>query len=137
MATTATDYGADALALLDLPEVEIMGTGDIVVAYAIGRRWLTPSGALEEIGDTEPYDSIDVREWLGRRFKVGDRSVLDDLQTQAAQVALGDLRVRSITVAATFTAGVLTLRGAGQGAKGPFSLVLSVDGLSAQILRGG
>jgi hypothetical protein len=133
----AVDYGTDLLALDDITDPEILVSGDLNVAYALARRWLTPTSALEEIGDPEPYDSIDVREWLGNRFSLQDRTVLDDLQTQAQQVLLGDPRVETATVTATFVRGVLTLNGQGTGAAGPFTLVLAVDGVTAALLRGG
>lgn len=133
----STDYGTDVQALDDLPDPEVLCSGDLNVAYALARRWLTPTGALEEIGDPEPYDSIDVREWLGNRFSLTDRSVIDDLQTQAQQVLLGDPRVESATVVATYAQGTLTLTARGLGADGPFTLVLSVNGVTASLLRGG
>src|SRR3954470_2662260 len=103
----AVDYGLDLLALDDLTDPETMVGGNLNVAYAMARRWCTPTGALAAVGDPGPYDSIDVREWFGARFSLGDRSVLDDLQTQAQQVLVGDPRVESATVRATYAAGTL------------------------------
>jgi hypothetical protein len=133
----ATDYGLDVLAVDDLTDPEQLVSGDLNVTYALARRWLTPTGALDEIGDPGPYDSIDAREWLGNRFSLTDRSVLDDLQTQAQQVLQGDPRVETATATVTYAAGVLTLTGQGVGTAGPFELVLAVDGVTATILRGG
>lgn len=134
----STDYGTDVLALDDVEDPEVLASGDLNVAYALARRLLTPTGALEEIGETEPYDSIDVREWLGNRFRLTDRSVLDDLQTQAAQVLGADPRVETVdSVVVTYAQGTLTLTARMSGAAGPFALILSVNGVSASLLRGG
>lgn len=135
--STLVDYGTDVRCLDDVDDPEVLVSGDLGMAYALARRWLHNPEDFEEIGETEPYDCIDVREWLGNRFSLTDRGVLDDLQTQAQQVLLGDPRVQTATVTATFAQGTLTLSARGVGAAGPFSLVLAVDGVTAQILRGG
>lgn len=131
------DYGTDVRCLDDVDDPEVLVSGDLGMAYALARRWLHNPEDFEEIGETEPYDCIDVREWLGNRFSLTDRGVLDDLQTQAQQVLLGDPRVETATVLAAYAQGVLTLTGRGVGAFGPFNLILAVDGVTAQILRGG
>src|SRR4051812_26109170 len=99
------DYGIDLLALDDVTDPEALVSGNLNVAYALARRWCTSTGALDAIGDPGPYDSIDVREWFGARFSLLDRTVLDDLQTQAQQVLMGDPRVQTATVRATYAAG--------------------------------
>jgi hypothetical protein len=133
----ATDYGLDLLAGDDLTDPEQFASGDLNVTYALVRRWLTPTGALDEIGDPGPYDSIDTREWLGNRFSLSDPGVLDDLQAQAQAVLVGDPRVETATATVTYAAGVLTLTGEGVGTAGPFKLVLAIDGVTTTVLRGG
>jgi len=133
----ATDYGIDVRCLDDVDDPEVLVSGDLNVAYALARRWLHDPEEFEEIGETKPYDCIDIRGWFGQRLSLTDRSTLDNIQTQHAQVLLGDVRVLSATVAASFANGVLTLTANGQGTNGPFTLVLASNGVTAQLLRGG
>jgi hypothetical protein len=130
-------YGTDVLALDDVQDPEVLVSEELNLAYALARRWLLNPEDIEEIGETEPYDCIDVRDWLGDRFSLTDRTVLDDRQTQAAQVLLGDPRVDHVIVVATFTQGTLRLSAQGFGKNGPFKFVLGVNGVTAQLLRGG
>jgi hypothetical protein len=130
-------YGSDLAAIDDLFDPELEVDGDLNVAYALARRMLTPAGAMEEIGDTAPYDSIDIRDWLGKRFDLNDRTVLDELQIQCHQVISQDRRVSRVSVVATFTQGTLAVSVQAEGAEGPFSFVLSVDGVTVTFLRGG
>jgi hypothetical protein len=127
-------YGSDVQALDDLPDPEVQVAGDLNVAYAIGRRWLSGEGVMQEIGDPEPYDCIDIRDWIGGN---GTAQTLADLETQATQVAEQDPRVLSIDVTASYQTGRLSLTGEGQGTGGPFRLVVSVDGLTAAFLEAG
>lgn len=131
----ATDYGLDVQALDDLNDPEVIVSGGLNVAYALARRLLTPAGAMEEIGDTSPYDSLDIRAWLGARFSLTDRSVIDDLQQQCRQVLSQDPRVDSVDVKINFNQGTLSVEVNGTGSAGPFSFVLSVDNVTAALLR--
>lgn len=130
-------YGTDVRCLDDVDDPEVLVSGDLNMAYALARRWLHDPEEFEAIGETEPYDCIDARGWFGKRLNLNDRTTLDDIQTQHQQVLLGDPRVRTATVTATFAQGLLTLTAQGQGANGPFGLVLQVSSVTAQILRGG
>ncbi len=128
-----TLYGTDVQALDDLPDPEVLASGDLNVVYALARRLAQDPDALEEIGDTNEYDSINLNDWLGGDFDLTDRSVLDDIQQQATQVLLKDPRVLSVTVQAAYATGTLTVVVKGQGSEGPFSFVLAVsaDGVQA------
>lgn len=135
---SATDYGVDVAALDDLPDPEVLASGELNVAYALGRRLLQPAGALEEIGDTAPYDSLDLRDWLGKRMSEADRA---DLEAQVVHVLSQDERVLTVAATVTLTAGAGTTRKITvavevEGTDGPFSFVLSVDGVTATLLRG-
>lgn len=132
----STDYGTDIQALDDLTDPEVLVSGELNVAYALARRLLTDPEAMTEIGDTAPYDSINLNDWLGKRFQLTDRSVIDDLQQQARQVLAGDARVSDVQVQAGYTQGRLSVSVQGQGAAGPFDFVLTIDGVSAPLLRG-
>jgi hypothetical protein len=130
----AIDYGTDVGAIDDLPDPEFLVSGDLNMAYALARRLMTPTGALDDIGDPGPYDSIDVRDWLGRAT---DQDAIDELQQFATQVIVQDERVDSATVTVTFQSpGTLFVSVDGQGAVGPFKFVLAVTNVSAQLLRG-
>lgn len=132
----AVDYGTDLLALDDLPDPEQIADQDLNVAYALARRLCQPADALAETGDTAPYDCFDIREYFGQRFSLTDRTILDGIQQRARSVLGRDLRVASVSVTTTFTAGRLALSVQGLGANGPFAFVLQTNGVTAQLLRG-
>lgn len=136
MANEAALYGTDIQALDDLNDPEILVSGDLNVAHALGRRLITDADAMLEIGDTAPYDSINLNDWLGRRFQLSDPTVIDDLQQQCRQVLSQDPRVDSVSVNASFSQGQLAVSVQGQGAQGPFKFVLATDGVTASLLRG-
>lgn len=129
----ATDYGTDVAAVTDLPDPEQLASGEANVVRALARRLLTPTGTLEAIGDTEPYDSIDLRDYLGGRLGATE---LAELQQAAVQVLEQDPRVLSADVEAAYSAGRLEVTVNGEGTEGPFSFVLAVDDVTAAILRG-
>jgi hypothetical protein len=131
----ATDLGTDVAAASDWPDPEELVAGEDNVAYALARRLLQPAGVMEEIGETETYDCIDVRDWLATRTSGTGSQELSDLEAQATQVLLSDPRVASVTASATFDAGRLSLLVEGAGAEGPFKFILSVDQLSAAALQ--
>jgi hypothetical protein len=133
-------YGTDIAGLLDLPDPEVTVSEDAAGAYACARRWLTPDGCLTDIGETEPYDSIDVTEWMGASIDLNSPSVLNDLVTQATQVLYAEPYAKGgVQVTATYLGGVLTLTGNVQGAPGPFSLVVAngAAGVTAKLLLPG
>lgn len=130
-------YGTDVQALYDLPDPEITCSEQTAAAYQCARRLLTPSGAMQDIGEVQQYDSIDVRDWLGGRFNLTDPAVLRDLEAQATQALLDDPFVTAVTVSASYSAGTLTLSVQVQGAQGPFSFVLAVSAVTTQLLLPG
>jgi hypothetical protein len=132
----ATDYGTDVQAVDDLPDPEVLCSGDTNVAYALARRLANDADAMEEIGDTNEYDAINIADWIGGDFDLTDRTVIDDLQQQATQVLLKDPRCLSVTVQATYANGALAVKANGLGADGPFGFVLPVtsDGVQAPFL---
>jgi len=131
-------YGTDVLCLDDIDDPETLVSGEFNRAFALARRLVTPSGAIEEIGDTEPYESMDIREYFGARFRLTDRSVIDEIQTRAASCLRGDPFVTSATVIATYVKGSLSLAAECFDENGnPSNFVLAVDGVTATLLRGG
>jgi hypothetical protein len=132
----STDYGTDVQALDDLPDAEVLVSQELEVAYDLAGRLITDPEAMTEIGDTSPYDSINLRDWLGARFNLNDPTVLDDLQRQARQVLLQDKRVSTVNVTVTFTRGTLSVSVDGNGVAGPFAFVTGIDNVGASFLRG-
>jgi hypothetical protein len=128
----ATDYGIDIKALSDLPDPEQLTSGDENVAYAQARRLLTPDGAHEDIGDDSPYESIDLRAYLGRRMSAADRA---DLSASVPRILSGDPRVRRATATVTTAGSSLTVESRSIGDEGPFGLVLSVDSVDSAALK--
>lgn len=135
-----TVYGSDIAALTDLPDPEIIVLEDDCAAFACARRWLTADGALQEIGETEQYDSIDVTEWLGGNIDLNDPSVINDLEAQATQVLYDEPYAQGgVQVTASYNGGKLTLTGIVKGAPGPFSLVIAngAAGVTADLILPG
>lgn len=130
-------YGTTVQALVDLPDPCVLCSEQVAAAYACARRWTTPSGAYDDIGEVTQYDSIDTREWLGGRFNLTDQSVLNDLQTQATQVLQDEPFASQVAVVVSYASGTLALTGQIQGANGPFSFVLNVTAVTAQLLLPG
>jgi hypothetical protein len=132
-------YGTTIQALTDLPDPPVLCSELVAAAYACAGRWVTPSGGLEDIGETEPYESFDIRDWLGGRFNLTDKSVLNDLERQATIALLDDPFVLSAVVQVKFEARVLTLTGQVEGALGPFQLVLAAgaDAVTVDVLLPG
>jgi hypothetical protein len=133
-------YGSDIQALFDLPDPEITCSEEVAAAYACARRWLTPDGALADVGETQQYDSFDVTEWLGSSVDLNDQAVLNDLSTQATQVLLDEPYAQGgVRVTATFAAGALKLTAQIAGASGPFALVVQngTNGVTGKLLLPG
>jgi hypothetical protein len=133
----AVVYGTTVQVLDDLPDPCVLCSELVAAAYACARRWTIPSGAMTDIGETVQYDSFDVRDFLGGRFSLTDKSVLNDIQTQATQVLQDEPFAQVVTVRVTYNAGTLSLTGQIQGANGPFPFVLNVNALTAQLLLPG
>src|SRR5688572_26938929 len=127
------DTGVDVKALDDLPDPEEIAAGDLNVAHARGRLLLQPDDALEEIGDDEDCDSIDLRDYLGESM---DDEELEELEARVNQILSRDPRVETVEASVTLTGGALRVEADGNGSEGPFSFVLSVDEVSATILAG-
>lgn len=105
----------------DLSFPSYMAAGVNSVIESILRRWSTPRGTLINA----PNEGICLSDYLSRPLSSSDLSYA---QQQLVAAALGDARVRRMTVVLTFpVTGVLTVVGTGATAAGPFSLVASVS----------
>lgn len=129
----ATPAGVGILALLDLPDPCVLGTDNDVAAYTLAARILTSPDAPAEWNEPQPVICIDLRAALGSRL---DRAGLDEWQARANE-ALGQAdEVESAAATLTFAGGVLRCVVQAVGSAGPFAFVISIDSVSAQILRG-
>lgn len=129
-----TDYGIAIDMKDDLPLRWRFARGRKNLANAIARRLTTPPGALAAISSD-----------YGRDYGYDLRDLLNDdmgpTEVAAAQAAIAvaceqDDRVRSaqVTLTAQPAASSLTVQIDLVDADGPFSLVLSVDQLSTQVI---
>ena len=124
-----TDYGQDFSLVDDLDTTLGVVSGKRVVAEAIARRLITPTGRL--IGDAN-Y-GYDLNQWCGA--DVGPRDI-DEIQASCAQEAEKDERVRSASSTATLASEVLTVTLAAVLIGGEtFSLTLAVSAVSVELLQ--
>lgn len=97
---------------------------------ALRRLYCRPGRLL-----SNPVDNtLDVRDFLSADITPRD---LPRIQGQCASAILGDQRIYTATVAATFNANthILTLVITGTGAFGPFNLTLAVSDVTVELLR--
>ena len=130
----ANVYGTDVKALDDLPDPEELCSGDEAAAYSIARRHSTPVDAPVEYGEDADYQCFDVEEYLD---DVLDDTTADQIENLSRQVTQDDPFVSSSSTDVTQNgSGTIALSVDAHGADGPFPLVISVDKLGVQILRG-
>lgn len=121
------DFGTGIYALTDRPDPEVRCSGNTLVAVRLARRLLTPNGAFEAIGDTHPYESLNLRDWLGMR-PTPDQ--VAELNSSMVQVLGTDERVSSVSAVATFAGGQLSVAVSGETAAGPFNFVVELAQLT-------
>lgn len=122
-----TDFGTDIATpgLLDIDPHFIEVSGVDALGQALGRRLVTPRGALE--GD--PAYGYDLREHLNNEDP--------DFVAIGAEVAaelLKDERVARARASATFDGSTLTVTADVLTALGPFRLTLDVSAVSSNVL---
>lgn len=125
-------YGTDVSTFVDgdLDPYFRSLTGARVVAEAVVRRWTTPSGGLF----FDPNFGADVRELVSSALSP---HALFSLASTLAAEAEEDERVHSAHVNVSFNAQTrkLIVRAEIISAEGPFTLVVSVDRLSVELLE--
>jgi hypothetical protein len=125
------DYGVDLDCGSDLNPMLTTVTGQTLMEQVCLRRLFTRPGRLL----SNPVDNtLDARDFLSAGITPTD---LPRIQGQCAGALLGDQRISSATVAASFAPqpGLLTLDITGFGAFGPFNLTLAVSAVTIEILR--
>ena len=123
----ATDYGVDVRAADDLPDPELLASGETNVAHALARRLLQDPSANEDVGEEEPYACLDLRDYLGKRITTQEQR---DLEAACERCCSEDPRVETVTVSISFADRILTAEVSGTGTEGPFDLVISVDAVT-------
>lgn len=129
----ATPAGIGPLALTDLPDPCLLGSGNDVAAYGLAARLLTPPDAPAEWNEPKPVACIDLRAALGSRL---DQQGIADWERKANEVLGQDTRCTSVTATLTFSGGELFCSIQAVGAEGPFSFVFPVNDETAALLRG-
>lgn len=129
----ATDYGIGIAAITDRPDPEVRVSGLTHVGYRLARRLFTPNGALLAIGDDAPYETLNLRDWLGARPTVAE---VEQLNTSMSSILSADEAVETVTAAATFVGGALSVSVNGTGADGPFAFVIAADAVTGVQIRG-
>lgn len=128
----AVDYGLDISCTTDIDPLLGLVTGEEMMAQVCIRRLYCRKGSLL----SDPTDNtLDARDFVSGG--IANSAALLSIQGQCQGALLADERVLSVSVVAEYDTvfRVLTLRIAGQGADGPFSLVLSVDSVTVQLLE--
>lgn len=126
-----TDYGIDLSAVGDLPAGDEFVTGEECAAQQVIRRTLTPDGGLADIGETESYTSVDVRESFGRRMSAAE---IRNLELTAAAGVNEEPFVDFARVTVTVAGGRLSTAIYAEGDEGPFSTVVHVDEAGAVLV---
>lgn len=126
------EYGIGIYALTDRPDPEVRCSGTTLVSVRLARRLLTPNGAFLAIGDEEPYESLNLRDWLGLRPTADE---VNALNAAMSQVLGSEERVTTVTATATFAAGVLSVAVSGTAAEGPFNFVVELSALTGARIR--
>lgn len=126
-----TDYGSDLSCSTDLDGLLRLVTGNQLMEEVCVRRLYCAAGALL----SDPTDNtLDARDFLSQDIGPGD---ITRIQGLCAQALMGDDRILSASVIATFNSSLkaLTLVINAVGANGPFTLTLSVTALTVELLR--
>jgi hypothetical protein len=125
------DYGSDLSCSTDIDPLMRLVSGTELMAQVALHRVYCRQGRLL----SNPIDNtIDARDFLSQGITPSD---LPRIQAQCMGAILGDPRIFTCLVSATFTreTQTLTLEITGTGANGPFALRLAVTALTIEVLR--
>jgi hypothetical protein len=125
------DYGRDRSCTTDIDPMLRFVTGTELMGQICVRRLSVRSGSLL----SNPVDNtIDARDFLSQGIAEKD---LPRIQGVCAAAILGDQRIFTCTVAATFdtSSRTLTLRINGTGAGGSFFQVVAITAVTIELLR--
>lgn len=122
-----TDYGTDLAGVGDLDPYGAVVSGTLVVAQACARRLSTPRGRVID----DPNYGFDLTQFINDD---ATNSSLAALRAGTVSECLKDERVLTATCDAVLARNVLTVTVKLTTGDGPFSLVLTVDKTSVQVL---
>lgn len=123
----AVSLGSDLSCVADIDPAGAEVTEKLLLAQALVRRLTTPRGRLI---DDANY-GYDLNQWLNA--DVGPAE-LAQIQAQSQAECLKDERVQSATISVTFIANVMIVSVAIVAALGPFQFVLSIGGVTPQLI---
>jgi hypothetical protein len=130
----ATDYGRDMSGGIDLTPTLLDVTGDELMRQVILRRLYTPNASLISAPDEV---TCDLRDFLSTEQGVRDAD-LRTIKGTATSALLADPRIFSAAIVIDEwdpSSGALVMRVTGEGATGPFRLVLQVTQLTIDVLE--
>lgn len=126
--TPKTDFGTAWSCVTDLTMPSVMVKGNRIVAEAIARRLITPRGGLVD----DPDYGFDLSEFVNADLTPGD---IARIQAGVQAECLKDQRVSGASSTVVVANGVLIATIVLTTASGPFTLVLSVSDVTAQLLQ--
>lgn len=126
------DFGVGIYAITDRPDPEVRCDGRLLVAVRVARRLLTTNGAFTAIGDDEPYETLNLRDYLGWRPGPDDIAALNGAMTQVLGT---EKRVAAVTAAATFAGGLISVSVSAELDDGPFDFRVELDALTGPRIR--
>lgn len=130
----ATDFGRDVSATTDLDPLLNDATGNDLMIQMCVRRLFCRQGSCLSAPNAI---TLDVRDFLNGSLDLSQQSATQNISVQCQNALLGDERILSCTVDATyiFATKLLTLQIQANGANGPFSLTLAVNQVTVQLIR--
>jgi len=130
----ATDYGRDISCTTDLDPLLNDVTGNDLMVQVCVRRLFCRQGSCLSAPNAI---TLDVRDFLNGSLDLSQQSATQNISVQCQNALLGDERILSCTVDATYTFAtkLLTLQIQANGANGPFSLTLAVNQVTVQLIR--
>ncbi len=130
----AVDYGRDISATTDLDPLLNDATGEELMLQMCVRRLYCRQGSCLSAPNAI---TLDVRDFLNGSLDLTKQSATQNIAVQCQNALLGDERILSCTVDATyaFSTKTLTLQIQAVGANGPFSLTLAVNQVTVQLIR--
>jgi len=130
----ATDFGRDISCTTDLDPLLNDVTGNDLMVQVCVRRLFCRQGSCLSAPNAI---TLDVRDFLNGSLDLSQQSATQNISVQCQNALLGDERILSCTVDATYTFAtkLLALQIQANGANGPFSLTLSVNQVTVQLIR--
>lgn len=130
----ATDFGRDISATTDLdPLLNDVTDNDLMIQVCTRRLFCRQGSCLSAPNAI----TLDARDFLNGSLDLTKQSATQNISVQCQNALLGDERILSCTVTATYILAtkLLTLQIQAVSANGPFSLTLAVNQVTVQLIR--